>query len=145
MEYRKTQNQKLIDSALGRDHFSKSNRQRSAMLKWLPLEQDIQFATAKMAYKILNEGVPEELAIKGPMNKNGKRIQDQRKCGQKPKWLNQNALAKSTRWNRLYFYNTLPKNLTMQQTLKKLKERSQKTLPKPHIPKMKNHPPMKEK
>ena len=32
----------------------------------------------KMAYKIFNLGIPEEMAVKNPMNKNGRRIQEQK-------------------------------------------------------------------
>ena len=48
-----------------------------------------------MAYQIMNSGIPEELAVKNPMNKNGMRIQDHKKFANKPSWLNSNKLTKN--------------------------------------------------
>ena len=118
--------QGLIDKAakmaLGPDNYNKSNSQRSRMLSWLPIKEDIQFSTLKMAYKMLNSGVPEELSVKAPMNKKGRRIEQHKKFDQKPKWLNKDKLTRSTFWNRIYFYNTLPERITTLPTLNKLKK-----------------------
>ena len=65
------------------------------------------------------------------MNKNGLRIQEHRKFSKKPSWLNKNKLTKSTLWNRIYYYNTLPKNMTTLPTMKKIKKSLKKHLLNP--------------
>ena len=108
-----------VKLALGPLHYKTSAKQRASQLSWLPLEQQINYSSMKMAYQILNSGILEELAVKNPMNKNGMRIKDHKKFAKKPSWLNSNKLTKNSLWNRLYFYNTLPKTLTTQPTDKK--------------------------
>ena len=88
---------------------------------WLPIEEKIKSSTMKMAYQLLNKGVPEELSVKTPMNKNGLRIQEYKKFAKKPNWLNKNKLTKSSLWNHVYSYNTLPKSITTQNTPKNSK------------------------
>ena len=73
----------------------------------------------KVAFTLLNKGIPEELPEKNPMNLNGNHIQEHRNFAKKAKWLDASKLNKKSLWNRIYFYNTLPKNFTTQPNLKK--------------------------
>ena len=65
--------------ALGKEFYNKSDNQRLRQLSWLPVEDQIKYSTMTMAYNIFNFGIPEEMSSKNPMNKNGLRIQEQRK------------------------------------------------------------------
>ena len=65
--------------AIGPLFYNKSDRQRAKIMSWLPIQDEIKFTTMKMAYQILNKGIPEEISVKAPMYKNGRRIQEQRK------------------------------------------------------------------
>ena len=92
----------------------KSNRQRETILKWKSIKNEILWATYCHTFKILNLGIPEELALVMPKNKNGLRMSSQNKLDKKPRWLSKNKATRASYRNRAYAYNTLPKVVTSQ-------------------------------
>ena len=98
--------------ALGANHSRLSANQRQAKLGWLSVERQIQYSTHQMTWKILNLGIPEQLAVKMKINETGHRIQTQRKLAKKPRWLNKNLLVSRSFRSRSYNYNTLPGRIT---------------------------------
>ena len=108
--------------ALPRDLQQKTPRQRQNLLGWMSVSQEIMRATHLQTYKILNIGKPAELNELMPMNTNGLRMTEHKKLDRKPKWLNKTKLTRATFRSRAYTYNTLPKEVTKQPTVKKFKK-----------------------
>ena len=81
-----------------------------------------------MAYTVAVNGVPEELTSQIPQNNNGNRAQLQCKFATKPKCLCKNKLYKNSLRSRLYYYNTLPHELTTLPTNLKFKNGVKKFL-----------------
>ena len=81
--------QKIQDKVIELTTASKGDRRsmnkKQSDLKWLSVEDEIKMATFKMTYSILNLGQPEIMAIKMPQNKNGLRMESQKKAVNKTK------------------------------------------------------------
>ena len=54
--------------ALSKKQQWKSSRQRQQLLQWLPIQQKIDFATHKATFRIINQGIPEEISSVMPQN-----------------------------------------------------------------------------
>ena len=63
---------------------NKNSRQRLKQMNWLSIEKEIESATHKQTYRILNWKIPEEIAVKMPMNSNSMRMQTNQKLATKP-------------------------------------------------------------
>ena len=94
------------------------------------------WATHCHTYKLLNFGVPEELARVMPRNTKGLRMTAQNKLDTKPKWLSRNKGTRSSYRNRANIFNTLQKVVTAQEKYKDFK----KELKKYFLTKMKKVP-----
>ena len=108
---------------LGRKHPRLSVNQRQRLMKWLPITKEVELATNKQTFKILNMKKPEELAARMPMNLKHLRISKQKKLDNKPKWLMSNKTTRKSYRNRSYNYSTLPNVLTSQETYLKFKKK----------------------
>ena len=100
----------------------KSPRLRHKHLEWLSIEAEIQQATHKATYKILNQGQPEILHLKMPMNTNSTRMKAHKKLHTKPKWLTSKDIYRKSFQNRAYNYNTLKKEITSADSKTKFKK-----------------------
>ena len=107
---------------LGKQGARLSPRQRQRLLNWLPISQEIEFATAKTTFNILLEKRPEEISSLMPQNTKGLRIKNQRKLGTKPAWLTKTKTARATFRARAYKYNILPKAVTQEIKYPKFKK-----------------------
>ena len=114
--------------AVPKDLMFKSNRQREKVLKWKSVKNEVLWATFVHTYKIINMGIPEELAVVMPRNNNGLRMSEQKKLAKKPSWLNRNKSTRASFRNRAYSFNTLPKNVTSQEKFKDFKKNIKKIL-----------------
>ena len=92
----------------------------------MDIETEIESATHKQTFKILNWNIPEEISIKMPMNSNSMRMQSNKKLATKPKWLGKNKLSRSSYQNRAYRFNTLPNIVTLQESFKDFKKELKK-------------------
>ena len=99
-----------------------SANQRQRLIKWLPIDQEIQLAAHKQTFKIINFQKPEELATKMPINSKHLRIQNQKKLDTKPRWQTSNKITQKSFRNRAYLYNLLPNEITSQTIYSKLKK-----------------------
>ena len=79
--------EKAARIAGGREDEKKPILRIQKELKWLPIKTEIKIATFKQVYTILNKNTPAEILSVMPMNKNGRRIETQRKLATKPRWL----------------------------------------------------------
>ena len=57
--------------AIGKAHPRLTDRQKHRLLGWLPVNQEVKYATFKMAYRVLNTQIPEEMASQMPQNITG--------------------------------------------------------------------------
>ena len=96
-----------------------SSRQRETKLGWISVKDKIKLATLRMTHKIAHLAVPEELAVKMPLNLNHRRLQVAHKLDTKPRELNKNKQTRDSYRNRAYIYNTLPNRLTALQEPKR--------------------------
>ena len=103
---------RVAKSTLGQSGEKMSRSQRLKVLGWLTVEQEAKVSTMKFVHKILNKGVPEELALKMPPNLNITRFKKAKKLATKPKSLAKNKHTLSTFRSRAYFFNTLPNRIT---------------------------------
>ena len=115
---------------LPREYKEKSLRQRLQKMDWISVQKEVKRATYVQTYKILNQGVPQEMAIKMPMNEKSLRIKEHQKLGTKPRWLGKTKITRATYRNRAYEYNTLPKVVTTQPDLRKFKKELNKWMKK---------------
>ena len=90
-------------------------------MNWLPFQKEIQLSTLKMVFSVAKSQVPEELSLQIPLNNNGHGVQQHTTFQPSLGGLTHNSLNKNSLHIRLYFYNTLPKELTTNIELKKLK------------------------
>ena len=97
---------------MGRQNYNLTPNPRNEYMGWLPVEKEIMLATLEMAHSVANYNTPEELASQMSLNNTGHRIQMQKKFAAKPPWLNTNKLCKISIRSIMYFYNTLPKEIT---------------------------------
>ena len=111
-----TKVQKLQDrvakATLGKSGDRMSKSQRLKTLGWLPFRQEATLATMRITHKILNSGIPEEIAGKMHKNTTNLKLMSANKLRTKPKSLNKNLRTLSSFRNRAYFFNTLPHHLT---------------------------------
>ena len=77
----------MVKNVLGAKFQNKSNHQKHQILKWLSVQGDIEHATHKLTFKILNSQIPEEIATKMKMNTKTLRVGLHRKLDDKPRWL----------------------------------------------------------
>ena len=77
-----------------------SSRQRETKLGWISVKDEIKLATLRMTHKIAHLAVPEELAVKMPLNLNHRRLQVAHKLDTKPRELNKNKRTRDSYRNR---------------------------------------------
>ena len=115
---------------ISKEHYRMNSRQKQALLKWHPIEREIQISTHKYTWKVVKMKVPEELATQMPANTQGLRIASQNKLATKPKWLGATKITRGAYRNRAFCYNTLPGFITAQTDFKKFKKELKKHMSK---------------
>ena len=103
---------RVVKNILGPQHDKKLIRQKHLVLKWLSVRGDIEHATNKFTFKILNDNIPEEMSTKMKMNLNSLRMGQHRKLESKPRWLSSNKTVHTSYRAQAYKYNTLPEKVT---------------------------------
>ena len=60
--------------ALSKDKYNLNSRQKQQLLNWHSIETEIEIATHKYTWKVINMKIPKELSSQMPLNQNGLRI-----------------------------------------------------------------------
>ena len=76
-----------------------------------------------MTYNILNNKIPEVIALKMKINNSNNRIGEHKKLGTKPRWLTKKLVYSNSYQARAYRYNTLPKEITTAKSANIFKKR----------------------